>query len=46
MKAEHCTNIHRSDKAALIERADLVRYDLMDNPKRVASAAGSIRNEL
>ena len=46
MKAEHFTNIHCRNKAALIERADYALCDLMDNPQKVASAAGSIRNEL
>jgi hypothetical protein len=46
MKAEHFTNIHCRNKVALIERADYALCDLMDNPQKVASAAGSIRKEL
>ena len=46
MKAEHFANIHCRNKAALIERADHALCDLMDNPKKVASAAGSIVTEL
>ena len=42
MKAEHFTNIHCRNKAALIERADHALCELMDNPKKVASAATPI----
>jgi transposase len=42
MKAEHFANIHCRNKAALIERADHALCDLMDNPKKVASAATPI----
>jgi len=38
MKAEHFSNIHCRNKAALIERADHALCDLMDNPAKVASA--------
>jgi len=46
MKAEHFANIHCKNRAALIERADHALCDLMDNPKKVASAATPIGNEL
>jgi transposase len=46
MKAEHFTNIHCRNRVALIERADQALCDLMDNPKKVASAARPIGNEL
>lgn len=46
MKAEHFANIHCRNKAALIEKADFALCDLMDNPKKVASAAAPIGNEL
>jgi transposase len=46
MKAEHFANIHCRNKAALIEKADFALCDLMDNPKKVASAATPIGNEL
>jgi transposase len=42
MKAEHFTNIHCRNKAALIERADHALCELMDNPQKVASAATPI----
>jgi transposase len=42
MKAEHFVNIHCRNRAALIERADHALCDLMDNPKKVASAATPI----
>ena len=44
MKAEHFTNIHCRNKAALIERADRALCELMDNPAKVASAATPIVN--
>jgi transposase len=44
MKAEHFTNIHCRNKDALIEMADRALCDLMDNPKKVRSGAGSIGN--
>ena len=46
MKAEHFANIHCKNRAALIERADHALLDLMDNPRKVASAATPIGNEL
>jgi transposase len=46
MKAEHFMNTHCRNKAALVERADYALCDLMDNPSKVASAAGSIGKEL
>lgn len=46
MKAEHFANIHCKNRAALIQRADRALCDLMDNPKKVASAATLIGNEL
>jgi methylmalonyl-CoA mutase N-terminal domain/subunit len=46
MKAEHFANIHCRNKAALIDRADHALCDFMDNPKKVASAATPIGNEL
>jgi transposase len=42
MKAEHFANIHCRNKAALIERADRALCELMDNPKKVVSAATPI----
>jgi len=42
MKAEHFPNLHCRNKAALIERVDYALCDLMDNPKKVASAATPI----
>jgi transposase len=42
MKAEHFTNIHCKNTAALIERADHALLDLMNNPSKVASAATPI----
>jgi transposase len=42
MKAEYFLNLHCKNRAALIERADYALCELMDNPKKVASAAGSI----
>jgi len=44
MKADHFTNIHCRNKAALIERADRALCELMDNPTKVASAATPIEN--
>ena len=44
MKADHFTNIHCRNKAALIERADRALCELMDNPTKVASAATPIGN--
>jgi transposase len=41
MKAEHFSRIHCRTRAALIEIADRALCDLMDNPKKVASAATS-----
>jgi len=46
MKAEHFTNIHCRNQAALIERVDHALCELMDNPTKVASAATPIGNEL
>jgi transposase len=42
MKAEHFTNIHCKNTAALIERADHALLDLMNNPSKVASATTPI----
>jgi transposase len=42
MKAERFANIHCRNQAALIEKADLALCELMDNPKKVASAATPI----
>jgi transposase len=42
MKAEYFTNIHCRNKDALTERADHALCALMDNPKKVASAATPI----
>ncbi len=39
MKAEYFTSIHCRNKAALIERADHALCELIDNPKKIASAA-------
>jgi hypothetical protein len=46
MKAEYFTNIHCTNKAALMERADQALCDLMDNPAKVASAATPIVTHL
>ena len=42
MKAEHLANIHCKNKAALMEKADHALCQLMDNPRKVASAATPI----
>lgn len=42
MKAEYFANIHCRNRAALVERADHALCQLMDNPKKVASAATPI----
>jgi transposase len=42
MKADYFLNLHCKNKAALIERADHALCELMDNPKKVASAATPI----
>lgn len=42
MKAEYFPNLHCRNKAALIERVDQALCDLMDHPKKVASAATPI----
>lgn len=44
MKADYFCNLHCRTKAALIERADHALCELMDNPEKVASAAGSTGN--
>jgi transposase len=44
MKAEYFAHIHCRNKAALIERADQALCALMDNPKKIASAATPIGN--
>jgi transposase len=44
MKAEHFTNIHCRNKAALVERVDHALCELMDNPTKIASAATPIEN--
>lgn len=44
MKAEYFANIHCRNKASLIELADKALCALMDNPIKVASAAGSFGN--
>jgi hypothetical protein len=41
MKAEYFSHIHCKNKAALIETADHALCELMDNPRKVASAATS-----
>jgi transposase len=45
MKAEHFSHIHCRTRAALIEVADRALCDLMDDPKKVASAATPIVTE-
>lgn len=42
MKADHFSNLHCRNKAALIEKADQALCELMDNPRKVASAATPI----
>jgi len=42
MKADHFANLHCRNKAALIQRADQALCELMDNPRKVASAASPI----
>lgn len=42
MKAEYFLNLHCKNRAALIERADYALCELMENPKKVASAATPI----
>lgn len=42
MKADHFSNLHCRNKAALIETADKALCELMDNPRKVASAATPI----
>jgi hypothetical protein len=42
MKAEYFTNIHCRNIDALAKRADHALCALMDNPKKVASAATPI----
>jgi hypothetical protein len=44
MKADYFLNLHCRNKATLIERADYALCELMDNPKKVASAAKAIGN--
>jgi transposase len=42
MKADYFLNLHCKNRAALIERADYALCELMENPKKVASAATPI----
>jgi hypothetical protein len=42
MKADYFLNLHCKNRDALIERADYALCELMENPKKVASAATPI----
>ena len=44
MKADHFSNIHCRNKAALIQKADRALCELVDNPTKAASAATPIEN--
>jgi len=46
MKAEHLSQLHCRNKAALQGIADKALLDLMDNPQKVASVTGSKSKDL